>query len=417
MPRPRLTRSLRFALCLMVAFAAFPVALPAAAQPAVKLGVDVLEASGFETLKGQRVGLVVNPASLAGDLRQTVDVLHDSAQEHGFTMVALFGPEHGVYGDEYAGDKVKDARDKRTGLPTRSLYGATRKPSPEMLADLDVLVFDLQDIGSRSYTYISTMQYCLEACAEQGKRFVVLDRPNPLGLQRIEGPLVKDEFRSFISLLDVPYVHGMTMGELAMMLRAQLAPDYQGLEVIRMEGLTRDMTWRDTGLAWAPTSPHIPTAPSAFGYAATGVIGELGLVSNGVGYTLPFEVVGAPGVDPDQLAEDLNAQGLDGVRFRPARFKPFYATNQGEPCAGVQVHIDPDAGANLFEINFRLAAALDFRKRLRGHERISGFDKAVGSNQARLWLARGRDMAPLFAQWRQTSDAFRAAREPFLLYD
>ncbi|MEM7682759.1 MAG: DUF1343 domain-containing protein [Planctomycetota bacterium] len=413
-------------ICLRAAFGlAFPFMLalgalsaaPSSAEPVVKLGVDVLKESGFEALRGQRVGLVANPASVAGDLTSTVDVLHRGAEAHGYTMVALFGPEHGVYGDEYAGDKVDDRTDRRTGLPVRSLYGATRKPTAEMLDDIDTLVFDLQDIGSRSYTYISTMQYCLEACAEQGKRFVVLDRPNPLGGLRIEGPGVTEKFRSFISLLDVPYVHGMTMGELAQLVRAQKTPDYDGLVVIAMQGLTRDMTWQDTGLAWTPTSPHIPTAASAFGYAATGVIGELGLVSNGVGYTLPFEIVGAPDVDPDDLTDAMNAQDLAGIQFRAARFKPFYATNQGEACGGVQVHFEPDAQANLFEVNFRLAEALDFRKRLRGHERVSGFDKAVGSDQARRWLGAGRDMAPLFERWRAEAEAFRQAREPYLLYD
>lgn len=387
------------------------------AAPAVQLGVDVLAASDFEALQHQRVGLVVNPASVAGDLTPTVDVLRAGAKAGHFTFVALFGPEHGVYGDEYAGDKVTDRVDPRTGLPVRSIYGKTRKPSPEMLADIDTLVFDLQDIGSRSYTYISTMTLCLEACIEQGKRFVILDRPNPLGGDRIEGPGVTPKFQSFISQIDVPYVHGMTMGELATLERDRIDPDYDGLVVVRMTGWSRNMVWADTGLRWVPTSPHIPFASSVAGYAATGVLGELGMVSNGVGYTLPFELVGGPGVDGDALAEKLNAQNLAGLTFRPARFKPFYATDQGEPCGGVQIYFDPHAQANLFELNFRLLDALSLRPKLRSHKKVSGFDKANGSDRIRRALANGQPLDEMFGKWRDHAEKFRAQRTAFLLYE
>ena len=392
-------------------------ALPLSAQPAVKLGVDVLAESEFEALRGQRVGLVANPASVAGDLTSTVDVLMQGAKDGHFTFVALYGPEHGVYGDEYAGDKIDDRVDPRTGLPARSLYGKTRKPSPEMLADIDTLVFDLQDIGSRSYTYISTMTLCLEACIEQGKRFVILDRPNPLGGERIEGPGITPQFQSFISQIDVPYVHGMTMGELALIERDRIDPDYDGLVIVKMQGWTRDMNWEDTGLNWVPTSPHIPFASSCAAYAATGVLGELGIASNGVGYTLPFEVVGMPKIDGDALAAKLNTLNLKGVDFRPARFKPFYATHEGEVCGGVQLYLDPDAEANFYEINFILIDALGLCPRLKDHKKVSGFDKANGTDATRLALAGDVNPTGLFRQWRSYSRAFRQAREQFLLYD
>lgn len=391
---------------------------PAAAAPAVRLGVDVLAETGFEALRGQRVGLVAHPASVAGDLTHSVDVLRRGAAAGHFTFVALFGPEHGVYGDIYAGDKVADKVDARSGLPARSLYGTTRKPTPEMLADLDVLVFDLQDIGSRSYTYISTMRLCLEACIENDIALVILDRPNPLGGSRIEGPAtVDDAFRSFISQIDVPYVHGMTMGELAQLERDRIDPGYTKLTVIAMDGWHRGMGWADTGLVWVPTSPHIPTVGSAAGYAATGLLGELGVVSNGVGYTLPFEIVGAPDVDADALTDDLRARNLAGIHFRAARFKPFFAKHQGEACGGVQIHLDPDAGANYYELNFILLDALGRMQVLRGEGKFAMFDKANGTDATRTWLADGKPMDELFAQWRASSAAFAEQRAPYLLYD
>ncbi len=400
-------------LSLLSVFAAVSVA----AQPTTRLGIDVLADADFAPIRGQRVGLVAHPASVAGDLTHTVDVLKRGADAGLFTFVALFGPEHGVYGDIYAGDKVADKVDARSGLPVRSLYGTTRKPTPQMLADLDVLVFDLQDIGSRSYTYISTMRLCLEACIENDVALVILDRPNPLGGNRIEGPArVDPDFRSFISQIDVPYVHGMTMGELALLERDRIDKNFQKLTVIPMDGWERDMGWADTGLVWVPTSPHIPTAAAAAGYAATGVLGELGVVSNGVGYTLPFEIVGSPKVDADALTDDLRARGLEGIHFRAARFKPFFATHAGEVCGGVQIHLDHDAAANYYELNFILIEALGVMDRLRSDGKFGLFDKANGTDETRKWLAAGKPMEALFERWRNDSAAFAEQRAPYLLY-
>lgn len=392
--------------------------IPVVAQPPapVRLGIDVLRERQFEPIRGKRVGLVVNPASVDSQLRSTIDVLRRAP---GVNLVALFGPEHGVYGEEYAGAKVEDRKDPRTGLPIFSLYGATRRPTREMLDGIDVLVFDLQDIGSRSYTFISTMKLCLEACAELGKDFVVLDRPNPLGGERVEGPGVDEKFESFISALPIPYVHGMTMGELARFTRDLVAHDYDRLTVIPMEGWTREMTWQDTGLTWIPTSPHVPHAESTWAYAATGIAGELMQISNGVGYTLPFQVVGHPGADAHQLAERLHASFplSKGVLFRPVHFKPFYATFKGEPCQGVQLHLDPRTAPSLVEINFRLLEAMDAPKLLSAAaERHAMFDKACGTDVVRRVLADRGDLAPLFAQWRQSCEAFRTKRKPYLLY-
>ncbi|QDU72517.1 exo-beta-N-acetylmuramidase NamZ family protein [Mucisphaera calidilacus] len=396
-----------------------PVATRATAAEPVILGIDTLEADNFALLRGKRVGIVANPASVNRELRSTVDVLHQNQDKGGYQLVALYGPEHGVWGDVYAGDKIENQDDPRTGLPVFSLYGKTRKPTPEMLESIDILLFDLQDIGSRSYTYISTMSVCLEACAENGKQFAVLDRPNPLGGERIEGTMVEEGFYSFISHLDVPYLHGMTMGELAQLERDKLAPDYEGLTVVPMSGWKRSMVWEDTGLKWVPTSPHVPFASSTYAYAATGVIGELMVLSNGVGYTLPFEVVGDTGVDADQLADHMRATPLaiEGVTYRPARFRPFYATHKGEVLGGVQVYLDPRADS-LYEVNFLLLDALDAKTQLsEGSKRHGMFDKANGTDDVRLWIEQGKPLAELFAQWRETSERFRETRKPFLLYD
>jgi uncharacterized protein YbbC (DUF1343 family) len=384
--------------------------------PKVKLGVDVLRDQNFAPLANQRVGLVANPASVDGNLIPTVDVLRG---EKNVNLVALYGPEHGVWGDEYAGDKVDDRKDPTTGLPVFSLYGKTRKPTPEMLAGIDVLVFDLQDIGSRSYTYISTLQTCMEACAENNKTFVVLDRPNPLGGNRIEGGGVDPKLKSFVSHLDVPYLHGMTMGELAKMVQATQFPSYAKLVVIPMQGWTRDMVWDDTGLRWMPTSPHIPQSTSTWAYAATGVAGELSAISNGVGYTLPFEIVGSPKTDGAQLAEALRKFWPESpaLRFRPVRFKPFYATFKTEPCQGVQILADPRTAPSLLEINYRLLEAMDAPALLAGAEkRFEMFDKVSGTDEARRILMEKGDLKPLFDRWKQKSEAFREKRKGWLLY-
>lgn len=393
------------------------MALPALANPPRVLpGIDVLRADGFALLANQRVGLVANPASVDSHLVSTVDVLRNAP---GVKLVALYGPEHGVWGDEYAGAKIDNRTDPRTGLPIFSLYGKTRRPTAEMLAGIDVLVFDLQDIGSRSYTYISTMKECLLACAEFDKTFVVLDRPNPLGGNRIEGPSLDPAFESFISALAIPYVHGMTMGELARWTRDRHAPGFQKLEVVAMSGWTRDMVWADTGLTWIATSPHIPTAASTWAYAATGIAGELMQISNGVGYTLPFEIVGTPTTDGDALAAAMAKHFPKDMTFRPVRFRPFYATFKTDPCQGVQIHLDPRTAPSLVEINYRLLEAMDAPTLLRNAnaDRHGMFDKASGTDAPRRALAEKADLAPLFAEWRRDAEQFRLERRPFLLYE
>ena len=390
----------------------------------VKLGVDILEKENFAALEGKKVGLVAHPASVDSRLVSTVDILRKTDR---CKLTALFGPEHGVYGDEYAGVQIEDRADSRKGLPVYSLYGKTRKPAPDTLKELDALVFDLQDIGSRSYTYISTMKLCLEACADAGIEFVVLDRPNPLGGERIEGPMLEKGFESFIGAFRVPYLHGMTMGELAQMVKEEIAPHYQKLKIVKMSGWKRSMIWNETGLRWVPTSPHIPHASTCAFYAATGILGELGQVCNGVGYPKPFELVGAPWIKADETTEALNRFWMDSgekdspqnIRFRATRFKPFYGAFKDKPCEGVQIFLDPKKVEALVEVNFCVLLTLDAPKLFEraSSERISMFDKACGSDEARKWLVEGRDITELFEKWKAGCAKFRDERKRFLLYD
>jgi len=389
-------------------------------QPRVRPGIDVLIEQGFQPLLGQRVGLITNPTGVTGDLRSTIDVLHAAPNVR---LVALFGPEHGVRGEIHAGGKIADSRDALTGLPIRSLYGEHRKPTPQMLADLDVLVFDMQDIGSRSYTYISTMALAMEAAAENGKRFVVLDRPNPLTGNKVEGRPLDMQYQSFVGHLPIPYVHGLTVGELAQMINGEgwLAGGVKcDLQVIPMKGWRRDMWFDQTGLTWVPTSPHIPRADTALYYAATGIMGELGVISEGVGYTLPFELCGLPGLDPQKLADELNGRKLPGVFFRPLYFNPFYGRYAGQMCAGAHVHfVDRDA-AELTPIQFHVMDAvrrLHPETKLFGSNRDATFDRVCGTDRIRRLFEAGRPLDEILAVWRQGVEDFRARRARYLIYD
>ncbi|MCP4592035.1 MAG: DUF1343 domain-containing protein [bacterium] len=388
--------------------------------PKVQPGVDVLISDGFKPLVGKRVGLITNPTGVTSDLRSTVDVLHAAPK---VSLVALFGPEHGVRGDVYAGGKVTDTRDAKTGVPVYSLYGKNRRPNAEMLEGVDALVFDIQDIGSRSYTYISTMAAAMEGAAEHGVPFVVLDRPNPISGERIEGRLLNLEYKSFVGYLPVPYAHGMTVGELARMINGEgWLPEGAkcDLHVVPMSGWRREMYFDQTGLPWVPTSPHIPRADSSAFYAATGILGELRVLSEGVGYTLPFELLGAPGLDAEALAGDLNARKLPGVIFRPMYYKPYYATYKTEDCGGVQIHLTDQRRARLTDIQFHV---MDYLRRVHPEKPLFGakrdrmFDKVCGTDAVRKMFLAGKPIQDILAHWNAGLDEFRARRAKYLLYD
>jgi len=396
-------------------------ALAQACYAEVNLGNEVLAEQKFKVLAGKRVGLITNPSGVNRNLESTIDVLRAAPN---VKLVALFGPEHGIYGDVPAGDKVASRTDARTGLPVHSLYGATRKPTAEMLKGLDALVYDLQDTGCRSYTYISTMGVAMEACGENGVEFVVLDRPNPLGGVRIEGPMLEEEYRSFVSQWDVPYVYGMTCGELARMINDKgWIKRPCKLTVVPMKGWKRTMVWRDTGLPWVPTSPHVPHGESPLFQVATGMIGEIGGASTGIGYTLPFQCVAAPGVDMHQFAGTLNAYNLPGVRFVPVTYKPYYFTFKDQIISGAQIYFTDTAHAPLTAINYYAMEALNkvagrdlFEEAVKTGKKFDMFDKVNGTDATRRALQAGKSAAEIVASWKAGEEDFRRERRKYLLY-
>jgi uncharacterized protein YbbC (DUF1343 family) len=419
----RTTRLLRGGCAAAACVALVLCAAQAGERPKVLPGVDVLRTQGFEVLKGKRVGLITNPTGLASDFQSTVDIL---AHAPGVKLVALFGPEHGVRGDMEGGAYVDNYIDQQTGLPVYSLYGRTRKPTPDMLKDLDVLVYDIQDIGVRSYTYISTMGRAMEAAAEQGIEFVVLDRPDPLSGVRVEGAMLDTAYSSFVGMYPVPYVYGMTAGELAQMINGEgwLAGGEQcKLTVVPMEGWRRTMWWDDTGLPWVLTSPHIPHPMTAAFYVMTGLLGELGTANQGVGYTLPFELVGAPWVDGYHLADYLNGLGLEGVVFRPLSYKPFYFDTSAGLFHGVQIHVVDREQLNMTEVQLSVLEALirlfpdwNILDRARP-ERIRSFDRVNGSPDIRTWLQDGIPVKEMLEKIDAQRAQFMIKREKYLLYD
>lgn len=297
-----------------------------AAAPKIMLGIDVLESMQFAPLKHKRVGLLTHPAGVNRFGRSTVEILHRAKNVN---LTALFGPEHGIYGDEKADVPVLNKIDKKTGLPVYSLYGKYRKPTPQMLAKIDTLVIDLQDIGARSYTYISCMLRAMEACFENGKEVMVLDRPNPLGGIKVDGPPLDLEFKSYVGMFQVPYVHGMTIGELAKYAKytrgaMEITSNYQRhgkLTVIPMRGWKRSMLWPDTGLKWKPTSPAIPTFSAAVGYAMSGLGCQIGGFQHGYGTTLPFRLLTFPNKTPQEIKNRLDKFKIRGVKLMPAEAK------------------------------------------------------------------------------------------------
>lgn len=387
----------------------------------VQTGIEVLKSSNFKLLEGKRVGLITNPTGVDNQLKSSIDILHEAP---GVQLVALFGPEHGVRGNAHAGDKVDDQTDPKTKLPVYSLYGKTRKATPEMLKGIDVLVYDIQDIGCRSFTYISTMGLAMQAAAENNIEFVVLDRPNPLGGLKVEGNYAEDNFISFVSQFKIPYLYGLTPGELAMMLNneAKLGNKPCKLQVVKMKGWKRKMTYDQTGLQWVLSSPHIPVASTSYFYPVSGILGELYYMSIGVGYTLPFRMFAAEWIKADELAVALNALKLAGVEFRPIYAKPYYSVSQGKQIEGVEVHILDFHKAKLSEIQFyvmqeiaRLYPQHDVLKNA-DKQRFDMFDKVCGTDQIRLKFAKQNRWDDAKAYWNKDVEHFIKLSRKYFLY-
>jgi len=395
-------------------------ALPAEARllgkRKVSLGIDRLVEDGFGALAGKRVGLVTNQSGVDGTGRKTRLVLHESKAVN---LVALFAPEHGLDGVAVAGRKVASGRDRATGLPVHSLYGVTRKPTAEMLRGVDVLVFDMQDVGARCYTYVSTMGLCMEAAGESGKEFVVLDRPNPLGGERIEGPPLERKWKSFVGMYSVPFVHGLTAGELAQMANGEgwLASKVK-LAVVRMGGWNRADPWPSTGLNWVRTSPNIPHRVSPFYYVATGIAGHLAGTDVGTGTALPFEYATAAGVDPVAFARRLNSLKLGGVSFLP------YSSGKKAQFGGARMELDIESTTNLAALDVRLLMELHRALQAKGGSVFAGsskseldiFCKVYGSDRLRAEIEGGKPLEEIVGSWEAEVQEFRERRRRHLLY-
>lgn len=385
-------------------------------------GITVLQRDGFRQLDGMRVGLITNPTGVDNSLNSTIDIL---AEAPNVRLTALFAPEHGVRGDHVAGATVTNSTDPKTGVPVYSLHGKNLKPTPEMLQNVDVLVYDIQDIGTRSYTYISTMGLAMEAAAQNNKKFMVLDRPNPLGGNKMEGNIAEQGYFSFVSRYPIPYIYGLTPGELARylngegLLKSGMKVD---LTVIPMTGWHRSMTFADTGMPWVLPSPHIPDPSTALLYPATGIMGELDYVSIGVGYTLPFKLAGATWIDAQKLSDRLTSLKIPGVEFRPIHYKPFYAIFKGENLHGVEVYVRDASAAPLTLIQFyimqELAALYPSQKAFSKATpaRLAMFDKVCGSSKVRELFGKNYKVRDMEDFWNKDIEAFKARAEIYMLY-
>ncbi|UUI05497.1 DUF1343 domain-containing protein [Oceanobacillus jeddahense] len=381
----------------------------------MRLGLDVFLEKGYKRVEGLRVGLVTNMTGVNEKLQPSIDLF---AEHPAINLVALYAPEHGIRGDAKEGEKVSSSRDNATGLPVYSLYGQTRKPSQEMIADVDVLVFDLQDIGSRYYTYIYTMASVMEACMEYGKKLIVLDRPNPVSGINMEGNLVEQDVRSFVGLLPIPNRHGMTVGELALLFKNEFAYSCD-LSVIPMEGWKRRMYFDDTNLFWVPPSPNTPVIDMAILYPGTCLI-EGTNVSEGRGTTKPFEWIGAPFIDGQKLAKVYNDRSLPEVLARPISFVPTYQKYKGEVCNGVQLHIENRNTLHALQAGVALVETIatiypnQFQFIQNENEKYF-FDLLAGTKRLRKYILAGKAVRYL-EESQQELDEFNKTRKKYLLY-
>jgi uncharacterized protein YbbC (DUF1343 family) len=411
------------AICLGMAFVTPTTALPqsypigTSETPQVRTGLDVFLDNPPEIVRGKRVGLITNPSGVDEHLRSTADLL---AADRDIRLVALFGPEHGVRGDQGAGSAVKNSVDPKTGLPVYSLYGATRKPTPAMLRGIDVLVFDIQDVGARFYTYMSTLAVSMQAAAAEGIPVVVLDRPDPLSGELVAGPVLEPKWTSFFGLYPIPILYGMTIGELARFFNEEFGIG-ANLIVVPMEGWHRAMWFDQTGLPWVMTSPGIPHFRTAELYPVTGPIGDTNL-SVGVLTTEPFELTGGTFVQPWHLQAAIEEQRPGGVAFREAywRGEPWTATG-GPEYGGVEIRITDRAAYRPVELMLEILHAVHrlYPEQFRWGDSFKGqytFDLDMGTDQVRLELAAGRTPEQIEQQWEPGLARFLKAREKYLLY-
>jgi uncharacterized protein YbbC (DUF1343 family) len=390
-------------------------------QTVVSLGIDRLLDADRGLIRGARVALVCNPASIDARFQHSADRL---AEDDDVELVALFGPQHG-FRSNLQDNMIETPhdRDPRRRVPVYSLYSETREPTGEMLRDIDVLVVDLQDVGTRVYTFVYTMANCMRAAARHGVRVVVCDRPNPIGGEAVEGALLQEPWTSFVGQFPIPLRHGMTIGELARLFNDEFGIAC-ALDVVPMAGWQRRRYFDDTRLPWVIPSPNLPTLDSAIVYPGA-VLFEGTTLSEGRGTTRPFELIGAPWIDGERLADAMNARGLDGVHFRPAFFEPTFQKHAKQTCGGVQLHVTdrerfaPVRAAVELIAGFRQQDPARFAWRQPPYEYEHDkepIDILYGSDRLRATLASGSDVDALIRSWAPDEDAFRRQRQPFLLY-
>ena len=391
-----------------------------ALQP-VRLGVEKLLKEKVELVSGARIGLICNQASVNHEYEHAADLFH---QQAGIELKALFGPQHGIRGDVQDNMiETDDATDRKTGLPVYSLYSETREPTEAMLQDVDVLVFDMQDVGCRIYTFIYTMANCMRAARQFGKRVIVCDRPNPINGTQVAGNTLEPEFASFVGLFPIPTRHGMTPGELALLFNKNFNIQCE-LDVVTMDGWNRDSWHDETDAPWVLPSPNMPTVDAATVFPGT-VHFEGTQMSEGRGTTRPFELIGAPYIDPDQYADYLNALQFEGVRFRACAFQPTFQKHARVTCGGVQIHV---TDRNVFEpvsVGVAMVKAAydlypnDFRWKEPPYEYVydkNPFDVISGTDKIRKAFEQGIGLHELLSSWKQPLQEFHEIRRAHLLY-
>ncbi|TDL81004.1 exo-beta-N-acetylmuramidase NamZ family protein [Peribacillus frigoritolerans] len=401
----------------MLALSALPAAKDVAAHKEKKKnkvspGVEVLLEDQKDLLKGKKVGLITNPTGIDSKLTSIVDLLHNDPD---IELTALFGPEHGVRGDAQAGAYVEFYIDEKTKLPVYSLYGQTKKPTPKMLENVEVLVFDIQDVGTRYYTYIYTMAYAMEAAKENNIPIVVLDRPNPQGGLSVDGPVLEPDAASFVGLYPIPTKHGMTVGELASFFneKFEIGAD---LTVVKMKGWKRSMDYDDTGLPFVLPSPNMPTVSTTFAYPATGLVEGTNL-SEGRGTTKPFELIGAPFINSTDLAAKLNSLSLPGVKFRAASFTPTFSKHAGKLSHGIEIYVTDREEFEAVPTGLHIIKTVhDMYPKDFQFLSSNFFDKLIGNTWVRPMILEGASVTDIMYKYQKEQDEFKKVRKEYLIY-
>jgi len=388
----------------------------------IKLGVDVFFEEGHHLLlKEKRVGLVTNQSGVDQLLQPTSQLFLQN--QDGFKLVAFFAPEHGITGASYAGDIIEDA-EHHTSIPIYSLHGKTRRPTAKMLENVDVLIYDIQDIGVRSYTFSTTLYYLMEEAAKKQIEVIVLDRPNPINGLIVDGPMLNSKWRSFLGYINIPYCHGMTIGELAKYFNAEYDIGCK-LKVIPMKGWKRSMTFRETGLTWIPPSPNIPEPDTPLYCASTGIMGELGIVNIGIGFTLPFKIIGAPWINAQAFSEKLNGQKLPGVYFLPFYYRPFYGSYKNQECQGVKIVVTDMRTYHPLSVQYLLIGMLKtlYSKEIKTQlakvsvAQKNTFCKVNGNQEMFEWICKEKYVAWKMIQYqKEDRKNFLSTRKKYLIY-